>query len=57
MNNKGVSLIALTITIIIMIILISIVMTSSEEVKKTQTCEFGNHHYVCAKCGKELNEK
>lgn len=56
MNNKGVSLFALTITIIIMIILTSVVITS-EEVKKTQTCEFGNHHYVCAKCGKELIEK
>lgn len=57
MNKKGVSLIALTLTIIIILILTSIALTSDEEVTEIKTCEFGNHYYVCAKCGKELIEK
>lgn len=56
MNNKGVSLIALTVTLIFMIILIAIALEPSEEVNK-RTCEFGNHNYICVNCGKELKKK
>lgn len=50
--NKGVSLISLVITIICIILLASIVITSEEPEKPT--CEFGEHHYICEKCGKEI---
>lgn len=50
--NKGISLIALIITIVCIMLLVSIVVNSEEPEKKT--CEFGEHHYICEKCGKEI---
>lgn len=49
--KKGVSLIALIITIIIIIILAGIVMSTPE----MRTCEYNNHNYICRNCGKTLN--
>jgi hypothetical protein len=50
--NRGISLIALIITMICIMFLIGIVITSEEPEKPI--CEFGEHHYICEKCGKEI---
>ena len=50
--NRGISLIALVITIICIILLTGIVIISEEP--KNPTCEFGEHHYICERCGKEI---
>ena len=42
------------ISAIMIVILIGIAVGSAEETKEVQTCEFGNHHYICAECGEEL---
>lgn len=49
--KKGVSLIALIVTIIVIIILMAIVVSQPE----VQTCEYNNHNYICRNCGKSLN--
>lgn len=42
---------------ILIITLIAVTVGSAEETKEVKSCEFGNHHYICAECGEELTNR
>lgn len=52
--NSDSSILTGVATILMTIILASIALNKAEETNEVQSCEFGNHHYICAECGEEL---